>query len=98
MKTFMLMLAVTLVSGCATEGKFKENMDSWLGSDADTLVMKMGQPMRESQMPSGNGKILTYESIMNTMYGPAYCTTSFYTNSSNVITSYNYSGNMCKSK
>lgn len=80
MKKVLLLIAITLLSGCATEAKYKSNMDSWVGADEAKLIRKWGPPV--SIYEAGSSKFLLYTS-RNTLVlpgGPTTATTNVYGN------------------
>lgn len=113
MKFVILILGLALI-GCATEGKFRTVLDSWLGSDEDKLVSSWGPPDQTYTLPSGS-KLLTYNTVngmsshpmtgfngqyMGSMIVSHYCKTTFKLSSdiTHKIESYQYEGNNCRSK
>ena len=54
-----VMLGSTLV-GCATEEKYDEIVNSWVGSRADDLVLAWGPPTSSYEFSTG-GSVLEYE-------------------------------------
>jgi hypothetical protein len=57
MKKFML-LAVILLSGCATAEKYEAKLKTWIGSSESALVSSWGPP--DSVYENGGLKYLTY--------------------------------------
>lgn len=73
MKKVLLLVAVALLSGCASEAKYKSNMDSWVGADETKLIRKWGPPV--SVYETGGSKFLLYTSS-NTLVLPGTPTTA----------------------
>lgn len=60
-KIFIVLLTLFFVN-CATTGKFKNALDSYLGRNSQELVNIWGYPERTFQNPVGNGNtIFVYE-------------------------------------
>lgn len=80
MRGWIAAAAMVALTGCATQAKFKEGMDSWLGSTEGNLVSTLGPPM--SVYPTGDGgKILSYSRGGNMqMPGSLNSTTRVYGN------------------
>jgi hypothetical protein len=53
-RRLVFFLALGTVSGCATTGKFRKNMDSWIAGDVNTAIMRWGPPSNTFDMPNGN--------------------------------------------
>ncbi|WP_339542528.1 hypothetical protein [Pseudomonas sp. JAI120] len=73
MKQILLLAALALLGGCASEAKYKANMDTWVGQDEAKMIRKWGPP--ESVYESGGSKFLQY-SFSNTLVLPGTPTTA----------------------
>lgn len=58
MKQILLLAALALLGGCASEEKYKANMDSWIGQDEVRLVRAWGPPAQAYE--SGGSKFMVY--------------------------------------
>jgi ABC-type uncharacterized transport system auxiliary subunit len=56
---FVSAMAATL-AGCATQGKYKAKLDTWIGSPIDSLVASWGYPSGQITAPNGN-TVYVYE-------------------------------------
>lgn len=63
MKRLSLLVVALLLSGCATEGKYKQVLDSWTGSDELDLIRSWGAPMQIYE--SSGHRFLVYSSDRN---------------------------------
>lgn len=59
MRYVVIVLAISLIAGCATNAKFVENLKSWEGNHADGLIVAWGPPQSESTLSNGE-KVLQY--------------------------------------
>lgn len=73
MKQILLLVALALLGGCASEAKYKANMDTWVGQDEAKMIRKWGPP--ESVYEAGGSKFLQY-SFSNTLVLPGTPTTA----------------------
>jgi hypothetical protein len=55
----VLIIAATILSGCATTANYEKTLGSWVGSSADSLVLSWGPPSSEYNLSSG-GKVIEY--------------------------------------
>ncbi|AND70916.1 hypothetical protein ATSB10_34620 [Dyella thiooxydans] len=46
--------AALLLGGCATEAKYRRQLDGWIGVPAETLVQRWGYPNGEVTAPDGD--------------------------------------------
>jgi hypothetical protein len=67
-------VAMGLLAGCATTGKYKAALDSWVGSSADSLVSSWGPPESSYRLSDG-GEVLQY-SRQGDMHMPGYSYTT----------------------
>jgi predicted small secreted protein len=58
--TTALVVAVLVVTACATQRGFEQLLTAWTGQDVNWLIAKWGPPNSTFQMPNGN-LIYTYE-------------------------------------
>ena len=82
---FATTIAVLLLSGCATQGKYKKVVQSWVGSNADSLVSSWGPPQRVYPLSNG-GHVLEYSQQQTGQVGGySYTTpeTTYYNGNSN---------------
>ncbi|MCH8503175.1 MAG: hypothetical protein LAT50_02490 [Ectothiorhodospiraceae bacterium] len=54
---------IAVLSGCATQQRHAEIMDSWLGEDINDLVASWGYPSGDFRAPNGN-KVYVYENTV----------------------------------
>lgn len=73
MKWILLLAALVLLGGCASEAKFKSNMDTWVGQDESRMIRKWGPP--DSVYEADGSKFLQY-SFSNTLVLPGTPTTA----------------------
>lgn len=96
--------------GCATQAKFKAQMDTWVGSSADSLVTQWGPPQSSYPLTSG-GKVLhysrqssgptTYQVHGGIVYANTYnqsCDVDLTLDALNTIIGYSFEGNACRAK
>lgn len=80
MKIATIALAAVVLGGCATAGKYKRSVDSWIGAREVDLVRKWGPP--HQTYDSGGSRFLGYSSQRNVIVpgvAPTY-TTQMYGN------------------
>src|SRR5450759_4138417 len=53
-------LLVTLVGCASSPAQIKLAVDPWVSQPSSALIMRWGQPTATSDMPDGNGKVMTY--------------------------------------
>ena len=90
----------------ATTKKYEKILDSWMGETDSNLISSWGAPSSTYEMSNGN-KMLTF---INSNSGPTvmignmlmpsnwHCKTEFTVNPKNIIVSWRYEGNSCRSK
>lgn len=91
MRRLFLIAFVFILAGCQTEAKFKQSMNSWIGSDAQALVNQWGYPASTMTAPNGNevyvyannGSVYipqttTYNTTANAYGNSMYATTTGY--------------------
>jgi hypothetical protein len=64
-------LLLLALSGCATTGNFKQQMDSWLGSDINSAIMRFGPPSNTYVLPNGT-RMFTWLWVGNTVVTANY--------------------------
>lgn len=52
--------ACASLSGCATQAKYKEKLNTWIGAPVDNLVSSWGYPSSQLTAPNGN-TVYVYE-------------------------------------
>lgn len=65
---YLLIAGLLFLAGCATEENYKAVLDSWLGSDADRLVLSWGPPNRQHTFADGR-RMLTYDKSRTAQIG-----------------------------
>lgn len=58
--TFLLLVTAGFTTSCATEAKYNEIVQSWIGGTSDELVMAWGPPDSSYSLSDG-GSVLQYE-------------------------------------
>jgi hypothetical protein len=86
----VVLLAVALISGCATTAGYRAVMDTWTDNYVENLFYKWGYPHSSFAAPNGN-TVYVYESSRN-YTTPVYATTNT-TNTGDAYTSM-YGGNV----
>jgi hypothetical protein len=66
-------LLALLLAACATRARMEENLDTWVGRDADSLSAEFGYPVDTLTAPNGN-KVYVYERRTSYMTPPTYQT------------------------
>jgi len=59
----IVVLALLLVSGCATHAKYEKSLQTWVGHNESELISVWGAPVRVYD--AGEAKYLTYSSSRN---------------------------------
>ena len=110
--TLIVVLGLSALTGCATAQKYEAKLNSWKGHPVESLIHSWGVPTKTMALPSG-GQALEYDRQWKTtgmaMVDPysgmvmansktRWCTTTFITDASNVITTWSYRGNNCVSE
>lgn len=99
MKKLIVISLLFLLAGCQTEAKFKQSMNSWIGSDAQSLVNQWGYPASTMTAPNGNEvyvysnsgsayipQTTTYNTTANAYGNSVYATTTGYSSGGYNIT------------
>ena len=58
-RSLPLLLLCTLLCGCASEKKYKEKIDTWVGSHIDSLILAWGVPTKIHRVRDGS-RIVEY--------------------------------------
>lgn len=100
MKKLVGWLLMVFLVGCATTANYEAKLQSWVGHSESELIASWGPPTNSYR--SGNVTSLSYGGnngavFYNGMMIPVSCTTTF-TLTNNVITSWAWQGNSCKSR
>ncbi|WP_156176651.1 hypothetical protein [Kiloniella spongiae] len=75
-KTILFIAGLTLLTGCATQAKYKQIVNSWIDYSESSLISEWGPPI--STYESGGYKYLTYSNNRNLHLpgtSPSYQTT-----------------------
>lgn len=100
------LVALVLGTACASTGKYKKVLDSWVGSDVSNLMQSWGPPSQSYRMPDGrmlytwtfNGGVVAAP-IGNSVYAAQrWCRTTFTTDAQNKIVNWQFEGNACTSR
>lgn len=109
MRISIVSIAIALLLGCATTAenqataeKYNEVLNSWLGSDSDSLVKIWGPPKSTYRLNSG-GQMLTYRGesnpiVIGSVVSSWWCETVFTVDSAGAIVDWRYEGNNCVAK
>jgi len=62
------LLAVLVLTGCATTAGYEKVLSSWVGDSVDHLISSWGQPASSYQLSDG-GRVLEYSSQHNMQFG-----------------------------
>lgn len=73
-KAICVCVAALLLAACATTGKYKAVLDSWVGSSADSLVSSWGPPDSSYRLSDGE-QVLQYSRGGN-LHMPGYSYTT----------------------
>lgn len=105
-------LVAALTAACATTGKFKANMDSWLGGDVNRAIMQFGAPSNTYKLPNGStmftwlwvgNSIVTtnysaYLNLVTTTSTTMWCQVSFTADGTGRVAAWQARGNDCRSR
>ena len=86
-------LSLTLVTGCATETKFRRMLDGWVGKRDSDLVVRMGPP-EKSFVAADGSKVLQWTAEHDLVM---HCTMNFVISPAGKVASYSFDGNSCRS-
>lgn len=79
----LLILAILLITGCATTANYEKILQTWVGSPVDNLVRSWGPPQSQYELSDG-GKVIEYSNSSTATMG-GYTTYQS-------VTTYNYDG------
>jgi hypothetical protein len=114
-RTTRVLLALALstaVVACATTGKFKQQMNSWVGNDINNALAQFGPPSSTYKTPNGNTMYTwsfeggtraqaTYVPAANTTVANMVthsCRITFLAEPTGRIAAWRANGNMCRSR
>ncbi len=105
-------LLILMCLGCATNARYEEAIDGWMGSDAERLIHSWGAPSDTDTL--GSGKVLyTWLYLGDTAVTPYYyssfnvwlnttptlwCKTTFLASASGSIEGWRWEGNACRAR
>lgn len=109
---YVSLVFLMVLSGCATEGKYREKLQTWVGQDSSDLVAKWGTPDGSIDMPDGRKAYIYKEhagsrtNVVQGSTGTDYvfttnysCKTTFFTDpSTKKVVTWEYDGNNCVSE
>lgn len=101
MKISIVTALAVLMAGCATEGKFRSKMETYLGQPISDVVAKWGAPARA--IPVGDGKAYLWDNRGPVVYAYGmssqyFCEITLITDSSDTVLKWQARGNDCKSR
>ncbi|CAB4176599.1 hypothetical protein UFOVP1672_25 [uncultured Caudovirales phage] len=97
----ILVVLLLAVSACATEKRFDQGMQSYIGQPIENVVAKVGPPHRTFTNADGS-RVLTWEDKRQVDLGPPYgssfheCILTLFVSKDGLISSYTRRGNICK--
>jgi len=112
MSSAICLMLLLVVFGCATTSAYEKKIATWVGEDVNRLVQVWGPPSSTYVLPNGEGTMYTwmfnggtvatgnYNYYLDTTTYSAqtyWCKTTFTVNKSNVVTSWRWEGNACRS-
>ncbi|MEZ8990095.1 hypothetical protein AB4571_15345 [Vibrio breoganii] len=77
MKKLLLIVVITILSGCATTERYNAILDTWMGHDTEELVNSWGYPDNSFVAPNGN-KVYVYGYQASTYVPQTNYTTTTY--------------------
>lgn len=89
MKKLISILLFVLVAACATQA----DIDSWIGSSYDSLLLTYGVPSAEASLSNGNRMVEFYHSRMLDA-NEYYCTLRFILSQEDIVLQGNSTGNI----
>lgn len=109
-KIALLGILLSILISCATTGKLKKALDSWLKEDVNRAMISWGPPSNTYTMPNGKKQyswLYVGSSVVTTKYydyldmvqsGAVtyWCEITLTANSSSKITAYSFRGNACR--
>lgn len=101
-----LLIAMAMLTGCATTGKYEAKLDSWVGQDVSRLIVAWGAPAQTYEIPDGRTLYTWYFDggavavpIGNAAYAvQRYCKTTFMVGPAGFVQNWRWEGNACKAK
>lgn len=84
----MIILAIFIITSCATTKDYDSKLKTWLNKDETSLVSSWGSPNSTHDSKDGN-RIL----IWNKRKDNLYCNTKMIINSQGKVVSYSFEGN-----
>ena len=81
----IFILALLLLTGCATTAGYEKVLSLWIGQSADRLISVWGAPKNVTQLSDG-GKVLEYSNHRNIQIGGFQTTTPVMTQNNGMIT------------
>jgi hypothetical protein len=107
MRLFICIIIVLSCSGCATIKNTEAKLQSRVGMNVNNLISEIGPPTSSFKRPDGN-TVYTWDwgntmtgTVVQGFAGPQIeynnksCKISYTTNSSDIITNWNWQGNAC---
>jgi hypothetical protein len=111
MKTiYMVLLGSVLLTGCATEGKLREHLQSRIGTPINDVIVSAGPPSNVFPLNSGeqlytwhhsHGRVAqayTSFGVTRAIASEQFCDIRYTVDKAGMITNYSYYGNTCRSK
>lgn len=107
-KIHVVLLAILVLTGCATEGKLREHLQARLGTSIDDVIQSAGPPTSVFPLNSGsqlytwhhsNGHVAnayTSFGVTRAIASEAFCDIRYTVDASGTITAYSYYGNTCR--
>lgn len=107
-----LVALATIFSSCATTSKYEAILNTWMGSDVNSLITAWGAPSNQYTMPNGNIMytwLWVDNSLVTSTYFPRlkltltdnvtlWCKTTFITDANGKIIGWRLEGNDCRAE
>lgn len=98
----ILLIALMLLSACATETRYNHRLKKWMGKPAEKLFMSWGPPDQSMPLPSGGmlyvykpkGRPFTFPNTSTTI--TLRCKTIFSADKEGILFHWSWEGNDCK--
>ena len=84
MKIILYFFITLLLSSCMTNKKITANMNSWIGSSKNELIMSQGLPLTTGS-DGANGEVLVYGTQLNSTYGSTWEYAIYFTHADGII-------------